>query len=175
QGRGAFGVAGEDLPVGPFVGEGAVEPLHFAVLPGAMRADELLPGAQGGHGIAEGGAVAVGEGVVGDDALDGGDAVGGEVGGGAEREAGGGGAFFVRQDLGVGEPGVVVDGGVDVVVAGPAGLPGPGAAAAGPPAAAAGDLAELFDVEVDQLAGPVPFIAHRGGLAGPDHLPGQRV
>jgi hypothetical protein len=78
-----------------------------------------LPGAQGGDGVAEGGAVAVGEGVVGDDPFDGRDAAGGEVAGGAEREAGGGGAFLVGQDLGVGQPGVVVDGGVDVVVADP--------------------------------------------------------
>ncbi|GGU97211.1 hypothetical protein GCM10010182_11740 [Actinomadura cremea] len=33
------------------------------------------------------------------------------------REGGAGGALLVGQHLGVGEPGVVVDGGVDVVVA----------------------------------------------------------
>jgi hypothetical protein len=46
-------------------------------------ADEFLPGAQGGDGIAEGGAVAVGEGVAGHHPLDRRDPGGGEVRGGA--------------------------------------------------------------------------------------------
>ena len=74
---------------------------------------------------------------------------------------------------------MVVDQGVDVVVADRAlvrarGVVG-GRAAAGAPAAAVGDPAELLHVHVDQLAGPVAFVADRGDLAGPDHLPGDRV
>src|ERR1700759_1938213 len=68
----------------------------FGVLPGAVRADELVPGAQGGHGLGEGGAAAVGEGVVGDDALDRGDAAAGEVGRCAAQERRAGGAGLVR-------------------------------------------------------------------------------
>ena len=44
KGRRAVGVAGEDPPVGPLGGEGAVEPLHLPVLPGAVRPDELVCG-----------------------------------------------------------------------------------------------------------------------------------
>lgn len=43
------------------------------------------------------------------------------------------------------------------------------------PAAAGGDLADLLDVDVDQFTGAVAFVAHRGGLRGPDDLAGQRV
>src|SRR5256714_4819124 len=67
---------------------------------------------------------------------------------------------------------------MDVVEADPGGLgrPGLGAgAAAGAPAAAVGDAAELFDVDMDQLARPVSLIAHSGSLTGPDDLAGQWV
>jgi hypothetical protein len=43
------------------------------------------------------------------------------------------------------------------------------------PAAAVGDLADLLDIHVDQLAWVVAFVAHRGDLRGSDHLAGQRV
>ena len=46
KGGGAFVVAGEDLPVGPLGGQGAVEALDLAVLPGAVGLDELLRGAE---------------------------------------------------------------------------------------------------------------------------------
>ncbi|GAA2460005.1 hypothetical protein GCM10010405_50320 [Streptomyces macrosporus] len=45
---GAFVVAGKDSTVGPFGLQGPVEALDFAVLPWAVRLDELLPGAAGG-------------------------------------------------------------------------------------------------------------------------------
>ena len=51
KGGGAFVVAGEDLPVGPFGLQGAVQPFHLSVLPGAVGLDEDLTGAQAGHGI----------------------------------------------------------------------------------------------------------------------------
>jgi hypothetical protein len=50
---GTVGVAGEDLPVGPFGLQGSVEPLDLAVLPGAVRLDEALLGAQSGDRGAE--------------------------------------------------------------------------------------------------------------------------
>src|SRR5690606_1875523 len=37
------------------------------------------------------------------------------------------------------------------------------------------DAPELLDVDVDELAGTVTFVADRGGLRGADHLAGQRV
>ncbi len=42
--------------------------------------------------------------------------------------------------------------------------------AVGAPPAAIGDPAELLDVHVDQLAGPVALVADRGLLGGADHL-----
>lgn len=58
--------------------------------------------------------------VVGDHALDPGDPVFDEVGGRPGQELRAGRAPFVGQDFGVGQSGVVVDEGVDVVVADPA-------------------------------------------------------
>ena len=45
----------------------------------------------------------------------------------------------------------------------------------GAPAAAGWDATDLLDVHVDQLARPLPFVADRGGLRRPDHLPGEWV
>lgn len=82
-------------------------------------------------------------------------------------EPGSGGALLVEMFLGVGEPGVVIDGGVEVHV------PGAGAGALGsagdlvlrrpaavdPPPSAVGDPAQLLHIDVDQVAGAVPFVA----------------
>jgi hypothetical protein len=72
-------------------------------------------------------------------------------------------------DLGVGEPGVVVDGAVHVVVAGASGVAGLAAleavAAVDPPPAAGADDAELLDVDVDQLTRMGAFVA-ADGLSG---------
>jgi hypothetical protein len=66
-------------------------------------------------------------------------------------------------DLDVGQPGVVIDGDVDVVVAHLRGAArGPvlgGVTSVGPPPAAGADVAEFLDVEVDQLAGAGAFVA----------------
>src|SRR4051812_37856788 len=70
---------------------------------------------------------------------------------------------FVGIDLGVGEPGVIVDRGLHVLVADASRCPGATAfeavAAVDAPAAAIAESAELLDVDVDQLAGPGAFIA----------------
>ena len=87
-------------------------------------------------------------------------------------------AAFVGEDLGVREPAVVIDDGVDVVVADLGLLLDDVLAdlsAVGPPAATVGDPADLLDVHVDQLAGTVTLVTHRGRLRGSDHLAGQRV
>ena len=79
--------------------------------------------------------------------------------------------LLVGEDLGVGQPGVVVDGGVQVAVAEDRGWPCRvrpvrrrlrsclRGLAGDAPAAAVGDVAELLDVDVDQLAGPVALVA----------------
>ena len=100
-------VGGEDLPVGPLGGQGAVEPLDLAVLPGAVGSDELLLDLVGGTDLAQ--RLAVGPGVVGHQPLDPGDAVGGEVVDATFEEPRADGAFLVGQDLAVGQPGAVVD------------------------------------------------------------------
>lgn len=37
------------------------------------------------------------------------------------------------------------------------------------------DLSGFFHIHVHQLAQAVSFVAHRGGLGGPDHRPGDPV
>ena len=64
-----------------------------------------------------------------------------------------------RVDLRVGEPGVVIDGRVDVVIALGASGDGLGALSAGARAPAIGDPPELLDVDVDQLARPGTLVA----------------
>jgi hypothetical protein len=92
------------------------------------------------------GVLGVGPGVVGQDPFDG-DAVCGEPGGCPSQEAGAGGGLLVGEVLGVGKAGVVVQGGVQVGVAGAACALLVGAA--GCPAedlvaAAVGDAAEFL-------------------------------
>src|SRR5699024_1710506 len=116
--------------------------------------------------------------VVGHHPLDLVDAVGREVVRRPGQELGAGGGLLVRQDLAVGQTAVVIDHRVDVVVADPfslvlvrtGGLPAMRA-----PAAPVGDLADLLDVHVHQLAGSVALVTHRRGLARADHLAGDRV
>jgi len=76
-----------------------VEAVGFSVGPGAVRAGEPLAGAQVRAYLLEGVAGPVVLGVVGQYAVDAGDAGRGEEGGGAGEEAGAGGALFVEEDL----------------------------------------------------------------------------
>jgi hypothetical protein len=97
-----------------------------------------------------------------------------EEGRGAAQEAGAGDGLLVRVDFAVGEAAVVVDCGVDVVEAhlaagGPAGL-----AAQHLVAAAVRDPAELLDVDVEEFAGPVAFVAADDLAGGPVQV-GQPV
>jgi hypothetical protein len=70
---------------------------------------------------------------------------------------------------------VVVDGGVDVVITQAAMETGTRAAAVSAPAASGRDLADLLDVEVDQVAGMWVFVTAGGVPSGADPLPGQRI
>jgi len=94
-------VAGEDLPEGPLGGEGAVDAFDLAVSPGAVRFDEALLGPDLRHGFFERDRFPVGVGVVGEDPLDPGDAVGGEELRRAQQQSGAGAALLVVVDLGV--------------------------------------------------------------------------
>jgi hypothetical protein len=81
-------------------------------------------------------------------------------------------ALLVVEDLGVGQAGAVVQSGVQEPVAdrGPPALRCP-ASAVDPPAAPVRDAGEFLDIDMDQLAGPVPLVsAHRlpvGGTVAP--------
>ena len=81
------------------------------------------------------------------------------------QEPGAGRGLLVGQDLGVGQPGVVVDGDMDEVIANTMAVPGVGSSAVQPPAAPLRDAAQLLDVDVDQLPGLVTLIAV-GAAAG---------
>ena len=107
KGLGAFLVAQINAAVGPFGGQGPVQALDFPVLPGAVRADEFLPDPVASADLAQ--RFAVGPGVVGDQPLDAGDAVAGEVADRSVQERCAGGALLISQDLAVGQPGVVID------------------------------------------------------------------
>ncbi len=61
---GAVGIGGEGSVVGPFGLQGAVESLHLAVLPRAVRLDEFVPGTQVANGQCHVGRSAVAEMVV---------------------------------------------------------------------------------------------------------------
>lgn len=108
---GALAVCGVGPDVGPFLGQGAVEAFDFAVGLGSVGPGVFARRADLGQGVLPGQAFAVGHGVVGQDAFDAVDAVFGVEGCGSQEESGAGGGFLVGVDLGVGQAGVVVDGG----------------------------------------------------------------
>src|SRR6202161_1313346 len=95
--------------------------------------------------------------VVGHDALDL-DAEASKEAQGVEQEAQAGASLLVRQDFRIGEPRVVVDRQMHIFPADPASvaLADP---VAGDPVTDAIELAELFDVDVDDLAGSCAFVA----------------
>src|ERR1700679_1715955 len=115
KGLAAVGFAGAGLGVGPLVGQGAVEPLDLAVGLGPVGAGPVVGDAQ----LSAGGGPVTGAGAgtgVADRPFDR-DPGGGEPGVRAGQERGGGFLALVGQDLGVGQPGVVVQGGVQAAVA----------------------------------------------------------
>ena len=109
-----FLVGGEGLPVGPSFLRGVVEAFGFAVLSGRVWSGQDVCCLEcGEHGLEVVG-VRVVQRVVGHDLVDA-DAVAGEELGGLGEERGAGWALLIRQDVGGREPGVVLDGDVDVV------------------------------------------------------------
>ena len=70
---------------------------------------------------------------------------------------------------------MVIDGGVDVVVALSAQALGPPVASVGAPAAAVGDATELLHIDVDQGAWVVMLVAVQAAPARPDHPAGHRI
>ena len=170
-----FVVAGEDLVVGSFGGEGAIEAFDLAVGPGAERFNEALFGPEACDGFLECGGVSVGESVVGEDPFDLRDPVLRAEFRHPDQHAGGGYAFLVGVDLDVGESAVVVDHGVNIVEPDP--FPAGSMVAAalfrvGPPAAAVRDGAEIFHVNVQEFAGSFSCVAVGCGPGGAELLPG---
>lgn len=98
------------MPVGPFDLEGPVEAFDFPVLPWAVGADRQMFGVDGGENLGDGAAFGVAPMVVGHHGFDAGDPVRSEKVGGSCQEPGAGVSTFVGMDLGVSEPGVVIDG-----------------------------------------------------------------
>lgn len=101
--------------------------------------------------------------------------VGGEEGRGAAQEPRAGLAPLVGQDLHVGQPGVVVHSGVDIVIARAAARSGGadpvlgGRPAVDALATAGTQPAELLDIEVEQLAGVGAFVAADDPAGWPVH------
>jgi hypothetical protein len=165
--------------VGPAFAEGPVEPFDLPVGLRPVGPGPLVSDTEIGAGLRPD-AAAVAAAVVRQHPLDG-DAAGGEPGHRAAQDSSCGGRELVVVDLGVGQPAVVIDDGVDVGVAdfwlavGVARLAwcrAPVAVTLLPadvsPATAVGDVPELRHVHVDQRSGVVVLVAA-------DRLPGMPV
>jgi hypothetical protein len=174
QGSGAFAVGSVGAHIGPFGQQGAVEALDLAVGLGPVGAGEALDRSEVGDDLLELAAVAVGEGVVGQHPLDG-DAMAGEEHPGPAEEPRAAVAALISQDFGIGQARVVVDGGMDIVIA-RAMLAVASAllervAAMDAVTATLGEPPELLDIHVEQLAWPSAFVAADDLAAGPvQHL-----
>src|SRR6201999_2395992 len=117
--------------------------------------------------------VAIDHGVIGQHASDG-DAMSGEPGQRAVEEPSTGGVAFVVMDLGVGQTGVVVDRGVDEVIA-VAPASDCFAAAVRWPAASGGDATQFLDVDVDHRARRRVLIAVLAAPRGTQAFASDRV
>ena len=143
--------------VGPLSGNGLDEAFGLAVGLGAIRAGELVDDAKAGAGIGKGvGAVA--DAPIGEDALDP-NLMEGEEADGLLKGGDDAGDFFVRQHAGVGDARAVIDGDVECFDAGAFAAV---SAIAGAANTGAHEAAELFDVEVEQFAGLLAFVALDG-------------
>lgn len=143
--------------VGPFAGEGLDEAFGFAIGLGTIGFGELVSEAEflagGGEELG-----AVGGAAIGEDALNG-DAVVLIEGDRLMESGEDAGSLFVWEEAGEGEAGVVVDGDVETFEAGAWVALG---FVAGGADARLGEAAELFDVEVEEVAGGVAFVAADG-------------
>lgn len=155
----------------PFLGQRAVHALDLAVLPGAVGPRVDMAGALGFEQRVELSA-AVARAVVGHHALDP-HAHALEEAQAPAHERRAGALALVGQQLGVGDPAEVVDGDVQ---AGRARAPrGAAAAPQGAVAAAVGYAGHFLDVDVQELARPLPLVAHGGDRAAAARLPGHAV
>ena len=93
-----------------------MEPLNLGVGLGSVAAGSPEADAEGSGGLGEDHRLGIGLGVVGQDPLDP-HAMVGEEGGCLDQEPGRGGAGLIGQDLAEGDPGTVIDGRMDIVVA----------------------------------------------------------
>jgi hypothetical protein len=115
EGSAALVVGAVGAPIGPLLEQGAVEPLHLAVRLRPVRPSSPVPHVEVSQCRPEQPA-AVADPVVGEHAVDG-DAVQGEPAVGTAPEPGAGLSPLVAQHLHIGQAGVVIDGGVQVVIA----------------------------------------------------------
>ena len=160
----AFGGVLVEAGVGPLADGGLDEAFGLAIGAWGVDASAGVLELEIAAGLREqGGAEA--RAVVGHDAADR-DAEVGEVGHGLAEEAAGGGRFFVRQQGGEGDAGVVVDGDIKKLPAGAAGFI---LGIAGDAMAGLGDAGQLLDVDVQQVAGSGVLVAH-DGHGGFQHL-----
>lgn len=158
----------------PLLRDGAVHPLHLAVLPRAVGPRVDVPGAGGGEQLVEL-AAAVARAVVGHDALDR-QAEARVEAQGPPHERRAGALPLVGEQLGVGDAAEVVD--RDVQAGRPRPRVPPRAVVAPPeraPAAPVRDPRDLLDVDVDQLPGPLALVPHGGDRPAPADLAGDPV
>ena len=148
--------------IGPFAQGGLDEALGLAVGLGRIRLGKEVPDAVLGAGLAEGRRL-VAAAVVGHHALDG-NAQSGVVGQGRLQKGDCRVLALIGLDFGIGDPGVIIDADMDAFSPGAAdAIP----AVAGDPMADLLDAPELLGVEVQQLAGMRPFVAHHRRWWGP--------
>lgn len=155
---GAFVTSSVVSCISPFAGDGLYEPLRLSVCLGSVGAGKLVFDAKVEAGCGKG-PRAVADTVVGKHPLDS-DAMEGVEADGLFQSSHDTGDFLVRQDTGVGKAGVVVDGHVQSFDAGALATIGTVAGAAD---ARPFEAAELLDVQVDQFARTLPFVANNRG------------
>ncbi len=152
---GALSGMGVGVSVSPFAEGGLDEALGLAIGLWGVGSCEAVLEAEGGDGVAHGVGAVAGA-IVGVDAL-GGDAVPGKEGEGGVEESDGAAGGLVREELGEGETGMVVDGDVEELPTGAWGVIV--LAVAGDAVAGAHDARELLDIEMDELTRVLAFIA----------------
>ena len=143
--------------VGPLPDGSLDEALGLAVGAWGIDASAGVSELQIATGLCEQGGAKAGA-VVGHDATDL-EAEVGEVGRGLAQEAAGGSSFFIREQGGEGDTGMVIDGDIEKLPAGAAGFI---LGIAGEAMAGLVDAGQLLDVDVQQVAGSGQFVAHDG-------------
>src|SRR5438128_8538085 len=163
-------IGGKGLTVGPLLQQGAVEALDLAIDLRAVGRDEDPSRANLGEGLLVITPVAIGPGVVGHHGGEA-DPAGAEPGQGAPNELADGTRRLVAEQLTEGQPGMVIDQRVDVVIAQPGALLPVPSRSTTPPVhevtTAIRNARQLFDVHMPQLAGPAHLVAADRATGGP--------